>query len=96
MTQRLSRALVMSEGDGGWEISCAKCSHTLGPADTAWKSHAAVAETPMQGAGGVAYTGGDQVLLRRFSCPSCGSLLDSETALPGDPYLEDIVRPAAR
>jgi len=96
MTRRLSRALVMSEGNSGWQISCVKCSHILGPAGSGWKSYAAVAETPMQGAGGVAYTGGEQVLLRRFSCPSCGSLLDTETALPEDPFLEDIVHPEAR
>jgi len=96
MTRRLSRALVMSESDGGWQISCAKCSHALAPAGSTWKTFAAVVETPMQGAGGVAYTGGDQVLLRRFSCPSCGGLLDTETALPDDPFLDDIVHPEMR
>jgi acetone carboxylase gamma subunit len=30
-------------------------------------------------------------VIRRFSCPSCGALLDSETALPGEPFLEDVV-----
>jgi len=31
------------------------------------------------------------VVLRRFCCPKCGHLLDTETALPEDPFLEDIV-----
>ena len=34
-----------------------------------------------------------EVLLRRFYCPGCGALLDSETTLPGDPFLNDVVRP---
>jgi acetone carboxylase gamma subunit len=32
-----------------------------------------------------------QLVLRKFACPSCGSLLDSEVALPEDPYLYDVV-----
>lgn len=32
-----------------------------------------------------------RVALRRFACPQCGHLLDTETALPEDPFLEDIV-----
>ncbi|MEE8173002.1 MAG: acetone carboxylase subunit gamma [Alphaproteobacteria bacterium] len=45
----------------------------------------------MKGAGGEAYSAGDQVLLRRFHCPGCGALLDTETALPDDPFLNDEV-----
>ena len=43
------------------------------------------------GAAGESYAAGEQVLLRRFFCPGCGALLDTETALPGDPFLNDIV-----
>ena len=91
MSRRLSRALVLADGPDGATIQCAKCHHPLAPAGGPWKSGASVQETPMRGAGGVAYTGGDQVLLRRFSCPNCGSLLDSETALAEDGFLEDVV-----
>ena len=45
----------------------------------------------MQGLGGAPYSSGDKVLLRCFYCPNCGALLDSETALPEDPFLEDIL-----
>jgi acetone carboxylase gamma subunit len=31
------------------------------------------------------------VEIRHFSCPACGALLDSETALPEDPFLDDIL-----
>jgi acetone carboxylase gamma subunit len=45
----------------------------------------------MKGLGGAPYSAADDALLRRFLCPGCCTLLDSETALPGDPFLEDVV-----
>ena len=48
-------------------------------------------ETPMKNAAGTAYDSADRVLLRRFYCPACGALLDAETALPGAPYLNDVI-----
>ena len=33
----------------------------------------------------------EAVRLRRFVCPGCGALLDTETALAGDPFLDDVV-----
>ncbi len=39
------------------------------------------------------YTTIDDLLLREFMCPGCGALLDSEVALPGDPFLKDRVMP---
>jgi hypothetical protein len=32
-----------------------------------------------------------RVVLRRFACPRYGHLLDTEAALPEDPFLEDVV-----
>jgi acetone carboxylase gamma subunit len=49
-------------------------------------------ETRMKKAAGTAYDSADKVLLRRFYCPGCGALLDSEMALPGEPFLDDLVR----
>ena len=87
MSARLSSSLEIEAG----EIRCRKCAHALGPAGHPWKQAAALSETPMKGAAGSPYSGGDRVLLRRFSCPACGALLDSETAMPGDPFLDDVV-----
>ena len=42
----------------------------------------------MQSLGGP-YASGGEVMLRSFCCPICGALLDTETAIPGDPYLRD-------
>jgi len=69
-------------------IACISCGHDLCPADANWKSHAALDERPAE-AFGSPYTTGAKVLIRSFVCPGCGTLLDTELALPGDPFLED-------
>jgi acetone carboxylase gamma subunit len=92
MTRSISIGLVVRPGETGDIIACRGCGHTLAPANTPWKPHAAMEETSMSGAGGKAYTGAPEALLRRFRCPGCGALLDSEMALPGEPFLDDIVR----
>ncbi len=91
MRRRISRALVLVDGKDGAEISCAKCGHAIGPGGQPWKPGAVMREVSMRGVGGQAYTSGEKVLLRRFSCPKCGILLDTETALAGEPFLDDIV-----
>lgn len=91
MNRRISRALVLVDGKDGAEIHCAKCEHPIGPGGQPWKPSAVLREVLMRGVGGQAYTSGEKVILRRFSCPKCGSLLDTETALPGEPFLDDIV-----
>ena len=84
---RLSATLEIAAG----EIPCRKCAHALGPNGKPWKRRAALSETAMRGVAGVPYSGGEAVLLRRFSCPGCGALLDTETAMPGDPFLDDVL-----
>ena len=87
MSVRVSEALVLNDA----KICCRRCGHGLAPAGEPWKPAAALNETSMQGAAGAAYSGGEQVLLRRFCCPGCGALLDCETALSGDPFLNDVI-----
>ncbi len=84
-------ALIVRDAASGPEVRCAGCEHRLGGAGEPWKPGAHVEEGPMRGAAGESYAAGEQVLLRRFFCPGCGALLDTETALPGDPFLNDIV-----
>jgi acetone carboxylase gamma subunit len=72
-------------------IRCSACDHAIATAGAPWKPGASVSETPMRGAAGIPYSGGERVILRRFSCPGCGALLDSETALPEDPFLNDVL-----
>ena len=86
---RISATLVVSDDRA---IACMACGHPLGPAGAPWKERAKLDEGPMQGAGGAPYSNAERVLLRRFFCPGCGTLLDTESALAGDPFLTDIVR----
>ena len=86
---RISATLVVNDERA---IACMACGHALGPAGEPWKEAARLDEGPMQGAGGAPYSNAERVLLRRFFCPGCGALLDTESALAGDPFLTDIVR----
>ncbi len=88
MTRRVSSTLHVE----GSEIRCSACDHSIAPSGGAWKQAASLSETPMRDAAGVPYgSGGERVVLRRFACPGCGALLDSETALPEDPFLNDVL-----
>jgi acetone carboxylase gamma subunit len=82
---------VAVRGDGaGARNCCTACGGDLGPAEDAWKSHALQRDIPLHVAGGAAYdTGETGVFLRQFCCPACATLLDTETAMAGDPCLAD-------
>jgi acetone carboxylase gamma subunit len=91
MTRRVSPTLDIRTTAEGECVCCSKCGAALVPAGQPWKPAAALDETPMRGAGGAAYSVSDKVLLRRFTCRGCGALLDTEMALPGEPFLDDVV-----
>jgi acetone carboxylase gamma subunit len=93
-TTSFSPTLVLKGGQAtARRIACRSCGHDLGPADGDWKELAVLDEQPLAEAGGEAFrAAGSDVLLRRFYCPSCGTTLDAETALPGEPFLVDRVR----
>jgi hypothetical protein len=70
--------------------ACTACGADLGPADAPWKEASVRRDVPLATAGGRAYdTGDDAVVLRQFHCPACAALLDTETAMAGDPALID-------
>ena len=75
----------------GARIRCTSCGHDLAAAGTNWKPHAAVSAAPLKSLPGAGLGVEARAIVRRFACPKCATLLDSETALPEDPYLEDIV-----
>ena len=72
------------------QVSCKHCGQALADTGSDWKDTASVQETPMQTLGGP-YSSGEEVVLRSFGCPCCGILLDTETAMRGDPFLHDRV-----
>ncbi len=87
MTRRISETLFAEDG----KICCVACSHALAPAGTGWKKAAALSTVPVRTLPGTGSNVEPRVVLRRFACPQCAHLLDTETALPEDPFLEDIV-----
>lgn len=85
-----SPTLVSMPSKSGRVIACRACSAPLCSSDLRWKEHAALCESPLKETGGATYgSAGDDVLLRRFYCKSCGTALDTELALPGEPFLLD-------
>ena len=91
MSAPFSGSLRIGGGDGGSSIACNRCGETLSAAGEPWKPAAKLRERPMDGAGGGAYASADHVVLRQFFCPSCGALLDTETAMTDDPFLNDVL-----
>ncbi len=71
-------------------VHCTDCGYTFSRVTTNWKTAANLDEEILKQLGGP-YTTGDEVRLRKFSCPGCGLLLDCEMALPEDPFLEDVI-----
>lgn len=85
--QNISATLAINKGS----IVCADCGHALADAGTPWKQNAALTSVSVKDLPGAASAVEARVVLRRFACPGCGSLLDTETALPEDPFLDDVV-----
>lgn len=87
---RLSNTLDITQDNGQARIVCAACQRELAAASESWKRKAALSERPANDLPGP-YRTGQGLLLRQFACPGCGALLDTELALPGEPFLEDRV-----
>ncbi len=87
-TQRISETLV---AEGGM-TRCRACNHSIAPNGESWKTHAALTTVPVRSLPGAASAVQEKVVLRRFACPNCGALLDTEVAMPEDPFLEDRVQ----
>ena len=86
--QRLSQTLSVQDG----QVLCEECSHAFSPAGQPWKRHAFLTQLPVRSLPGTGSGVQQQVVLRLFSCPACGALLDTETAMPEDPFLDDILK----
>ena len=87
MTTRISATLAVADGS----ICCASCGHRLAPAGMSWKQHATLLTIPVKSLPGAGSAIEDRVVLRQFCCPKCADLLDTETAMPDDNFLEDVV-----
>jgi acetone carboxylase gamma subunit len=79
----------LPEGD---RICCARCGYALACPGQPWKQATIVREIPTDELAKETMTGEPaETVLRQFVCRGCGSLLDAETALPGEPFLEDML-----
>jgi len=87
MRKRISESLFVEAS----KICCASCAHPLAADGTSWKAAARLTTVPVRSLPGTGSNVEPRVVLRRFSCPQCGHLLDTETALPEDPFLDDVV-----
>ncbi len=91
--RRISETLELRRNGAAEEICCRACGHALAPAGTSWKQKAVASSRPVREIPGASSAVHAEVVFRRFCCPGCGRLLDSETALATDPYLDDVVAP---
>ena len=91
---QVSEALEIVEADGARLFRCLRCAASLGPADANYKLTALIEELPVSEAN--PHIGDPQryvdaeIVWRRFACPACGVLLDTEIARADDPPLWDI------
>ena len=92
MNPSVSPTLEIRKTGEGDRICCRNCAHPLAPSGESWKSSSIVSESPTDRLCCEADNGTGATILRLFVCRNCGALLDSETALPGEPFLDDIVR----
>ncbi len=91
MNRRISETLELRDLEEGRKICCRGCGRPIAAAGASWKSHAAFSAIPVAKLPGAPSAVHPDVVYRRFSCPGCGKLLDCETALPDDPFLDDVV-----
>jgi N-methylhydantoinase B len=84
---RLGANVTVVRADDHRYTACEACETVLAPVTDNWKDMVAVSEGPVTDAGPHRESH-EEFRLRQFSCPSCGTLLDTEVALAHDPYLE--------
>lgn len=92
MSRAISATLEIRKATAGDTICCRDCGYSLAPTGHSWKRSSLVHEMSTEPLGDAADVGEAATILRLFVCPGCGGLLDSETALPGEPFLEDVVK----
>lgn len=78
---------IASNGD----LQCLRCDHILATHGKSWKQGANRVDQPMRSLCEVYDTGSDDVFIRRFFCPSCGTALESEAVLVNEVTSEDEV-----
>ena len=84
-------AFVVVQLDGRDEIQCASCRFTFGPRTKDPKLNAVVAERSIESTSGLNRNGAvDDLVLREYYCPGCGSMIGANVQQHGDPVLLEI------
>jgi N-methylhydantoinase B len=91
---QVSEALQLVGESGGREYRCLRCDGSLGAASENYKLTALIDESALSDAnpyiGDPARYVDEKMVFRRYYCPGCGVLLDTEVARSADPPLHDI------
>lgn len=88
---RISATLARSADTD--DLCCAQCGQALElEAGQHWKDAVPSSRTPVASLPGWSTSIHPDLELRQFFCPSCAGLLDTEVALPEDPFLYDVVQ----
>lgn len=86
-------ALILAENGGRLEVGCGSCRTRLASDGASYKEACRVVEEPVAevvpSAGEATGFVDATVVLRRFSCPACGTQVGAEVAREGDPLLHD-------
>jgi acetone carboxylase gamma subunit len=88
-TVSYSAALVLRKDGGRSTICCRACGAPVSAADRNWRDAAVLREKPLRELDGPYRTSAEELLVRQFFCGECAALLDTEIALPGEPFLDD-------
>lgn len=84
MTERRLDAHLVVDADRG-TIDCRKCGTTICGADENYKRHALCDRSPLEEAGPLvndpSHYVDDEFEFRRYYCPGCAALLESEVVL---------------
>ena len=92
MSHPISPKLAIRSIAGSEMICCTGCGHALAPSGQPWKQSSIVSEMSTDKLVCEVTTGSPaETILRLFVCGVCGALLDTETALLNEPFLDDIV-----
>ena len=75
-------------------LACAHCGRGLGAGASGYRSGCCELDLPLAEIGREFLSPADEIgeplVLRRYLCPGCGSVLDSEVRRPTDPPSQDL------
>jgi len=94
-TSSFSAALTLRKDGGQSTICCRACGAAVSSADRNWRDAAVLREKRLRDLGGPYGTAAEELLVRQFFCGQCAALLDTEIAMPGEPFLDDRITPDA-